>query len=330
MTNPHGHSEPETELEHEAYAWVVRFASGEANPSDLVALRRWAALSPDHAAAFDQASKVWQDVEPVARKVVGPHPLVQTRSILAKQPRLGRRAFLGGALAASAVGVAELAIHPPLGLWPSWRELLADYRTKPGEQRRVNLLGNVAIDMNTRTSISLLSTQNIARRIELISGEAIISAPPASLSLFSVLAANGRISASDARFDLRCDGQSACVTGLKGEIRIECGEAALSLIEGRQVTYSSQGFGQVVTVNPTLITAWQDGIIIFDATPVSQVVEEINRYRAGRVILTNTALGQERFSARFRISDIDGLVDKLTRVFGARATALPAGIVLLG
>ena len=63
--------------------------------------------------------------------------------------------------------------------------------------------------------------------------------------------------------------------------------------------------------------------------PVSEVIEEINRYRPGRVILTNPNLGRERFSARFRLANINGLVDKIAQVFDVRTTVLPAGIVLL-
>jgi transmembrane sensor len=330
MMEPDDRFAPATTLDHEAYAWVVRFVSGAANPADVAALRAWSARSPAHAAAFDRASKVWQAVEPVARKLaeINPPALIRDTPVRGASP--GRRAFLAGALTASVAGTAELVIHPPLGLWPSWSELTADYRTKPGEQRQISLPGHVAIDMNTRTSIALLATKNTAHRIELISGEAIISAPPESSSELTVLAADGRITASNARFDLRSDGRSACVTGIAGKILIECGPASLSLLAGQQVTYSARSFGEIATVDPDKIIAWQNGVIIFDATPVSEVIEEINRYRAGRVILTNTKLGRERFSARFRLADIGGLVDKIAQVFGARATVLPAGIVFLG
>ncbi|MEW6438306.1 MAG: FecR domain-containing protein [Pseudomonadota bacterium] len=330
MMEPDDRFAPATTLEHEAYAWVVRFVSGAASPADVAALKAWSTLSPAHAAAFDRASKVWQAVEPVAKKLAELNPPAAPGNTPARGARLGRRAFLGGALAASVVGTAELVIHPPLGLWPSWSELTADYRTKPGEQRQISLPDHIAIDMNTRTSIALRTAKSSAHRIELISGEAIISAPLASSDTFTVLAADGRITASNARFDLRSDGQSACVTGIAGKIMIACGLTSMSLLAGQQVTYSARRFGEIVTVDPDKIIAWQSGVIIFDATPVSEVVEEINRYRPGRVILTNAALGRERFSARFRLADIDGLADKIARVFGARTTILPAGIVLLG
>ncbi|WZB60942.1 FecR domain-containing protein [Achromobacter xylosoxidans] len=73
-------------------------------------------------------------------------------------------------------------VAPPFGLWPSWRELGADYRTAKGEQRRVVLPGAAVLDLNTRTSIALR-----AAGVELISGEAAISLAGAS-SPFTVSA----------------------------------------------------------------------------------------------------------------------------------------------
>ena len=38
-------------------------------------------------------------------------------------------------------GAGVAVVAPPFGLWPSWREVGADYRTAKGEQRRVVLPG---------------------------------------------------------------------------------------------------------------------------------------------------------------------------------------------
>ncbi|MRT32448.1 hypothetical protein FGX01_00680, partial [Xylella fastidiosa subsp. multiplex] len=55
-------------------------------------------------------------------------------------PMPGRRAWLGGAVAAS---VAYLAVSPPLGLWSPVTDWNADYSTATGEQREVHVAGGV-------------------------------------------------------------------------------------------------------------------------------------------------------------------------------------------
>jgi transmembrane sensor len=336
MKTPDDTSSVET-LEQEAYGWVVRFISGDAAPDDIEALKEWSAQSAAHAAAFDQASKVWRATGAATRKLstaisLGIRRNAPPSAVSPGRIDLSRRAVVGGALVASAAaGLAFVAVHPPLGLWPSWFELAADYRTGTGQQRQITLPGDVAIDMNTQTSIALRSKGNPGDGIELIAGEAVISASSTAASPFTVVAADGRVMATDARFNVRRDGRLVCITCVNGEVRVEYGPAQLELPAGRQVTYSDQGFEQQAAINPATVTAWQDGIVIFDSTPVSKVVEEVNRYRAGRVILTSAALGRERFSARFRIANIDGVVEQIARRFSVRGPrALPGGIVLLG
>lgn len=334
MTADHDESPLDpTPLEHEAYGWVVRFISGEAGRDDIEALKRWSERSPAHLAAFDQASKIWKGIDSRLSQPVTQASMVRLDGAntvaTSAHSRVGRRAFLGGALAASAAGAAFLVVRPPLGLWPSWAELAADYRTDAGEQRQIVLADSVSIDMNTRTSIALLSSKETADRIELIRGEAMLAAPKTSRPV-TVIAADGRAIATDARLNVRYDDRNVCVTCLQGLVRVEQQGAVLPLPAGQQVVYSERSVSAPVAIDSATVTAWKDGIIIFDATPIADVVAEVNRYRRGRIILTNAALGRERLNARFRIENIDRVVGQIEQVFGARATILPGGITLLG
>jgi transmembrane sensor len=325
---------PSSSLEHEAYDWVVRFVSGEACAADIKALKAWSARSPEHAAAFDEASKIWKTLDPARRRHLAEHgsvaPIVAGgRPFVPRRQHLGRRAFLGAGLAASVAGGAILVARPPLGLWPSWSELAADYRTKTGEQRMVMLADNVSVDMNTQTSIALRPSAGAPDQLELIAGEAIVSAIGGSRSI-TVLAGDGRVAAAKAQFNIRYDGDSACVACLVGDVRVEHTAAALPLPAGYQVIYSRSGLNAPVAIDPAVVAAWKDGVIIFDATPVAEVIAEVNRYQPGKIILTNAALGRERFNARFRIENMGRVVGQIEQVFGARARVLPGGITLLG
>lgn len=321
-------------LDAEAYDWVMRFADGRTGPADLAALKQWAGRSPDHVAAFDRVSRTWRSLGPVAKA------LAQDGAVAARPDRrpamsaprpmsagvlMGRRALLGGALAASAAGVAVLVARPPLDLWPSWTELAADYRTRPGERRQVAVAERVSIDMNTRTSVAVR-----AAGAELLTGEAMVVVSARQDDPFPLRAGGGRLLATDAGFNVRVDGHAVCVTCVTGDLRVERDGTALSLPPGRQVVYSDQGIGQTEAVDPAVVTAWQGGVVVFQSTPVREVVAEVNRYRPGRIILTDEGLGSRLFNARLRIENIGRVVDQIAQTFGARARELPGGIVLLG
>jgi transmembrane sensor len=324
MSESRSDLESVTSLELEAHDWVRRIASREATAADAQALQSWRARSAAHEAAFLQARQIWKTFGAAAREVR------DEQAHLAERRRarrvLTRRVMLGGALAASVAGAA--IVHPPLGLWPSLIELEADIRTGTGEQRRIALADVASVQMNTKTSL-FMKGDDSARSVELVAGEAAFSVNPDARS-FSVVAANGRTSAVGARFDVRVDGASACVTCFSDEVEVAHQTRTVRLRQRERVTYDGRGFGDVVTVDPAIAAAWQDGLIICRNTPLTDFVAELNRYRAGRIVLLSAAIGQLSVSGRFSAAQPDQALMQIQKVFGFRLRSLPGGLALIG
>jgi len=312
-------------VEREAHDWLMRFAAGDADGAELESFRQWSARNPAHAEAFARACRLWDTLGPAGEVVAvtrGGNPVVT-------RPPMRRRAFIGGTLAASAVAASYLAVRPPLGLWPSVSELTADYRTGIGEQRSIALAGGPSVELNTRTSIAFQPATEGPARIELIAGEAAITTRPDLQRTVEVIAAGGRATASEAAFNMRYEGNTVVTTCVTGAIEVSQRGGAAPLRSRQQIVYSPTGLGPVTAIDPAVVTAWKDGVLVFHSTPLIEAVAEINRYRSGRIILTNSALGRRLFNARFRIENVDAVVAQIQQVFGANVTALPGGIVLL-
>lgn len=321
---------PVDELTREARAWVSRLTSGDATSADLSTFDRWRSISPAHHRAFAEAKLLWSVLRPAAEQSIAQsavHDSASRRSGV--QHRLGRRAFLGGAMAASAVGVAVMTSRPPLGLWPSLTELRSDYRTAKGETREIQL-ADVSVALNTQTSVALLPMSGNTDQIELVSGEAAIVADRQSMRPFAVLAGGGRATGQNAAFNVRHTGSTGCVSCLTGEVLVEHGESAVRLQPQRQVTYDAHGLQPAIATDVALVTAWQHGMLVFRSDPLSRVIDEVNRYRPGRLVLMSEELGRRQVFANFRIDRIDEVVPRLQSVFGIRVRSLPGGIVLLG
>ena len=321
-------------LRKEAVGWVRRLTSGAATMADADELRQWRDKSPEHAAAFAAASLLWRDLgkagETLRRRDTGSR--LQDNAARRIGP-MSRRAFVGGGLVAASVAAGVyVAARPPLELWPSLTELSADYRTGAGEQRNVAVSDNVSIRLNTRTSIARQSSDEGGERLKLIAGEASFATARQGRTLI-VEAADSEMTATAARFDVRYlqhdDGASVCATCLRGELRVARGGDRATVMAGQQLRYDAQGEMQVRSVDIDVMSAWHDGVLIFRATPLSEVVTEVNRYRAGRIIVTSAALGRAPVSGRFRISRLDDILTQIEQAFGARMRALPGGIVLL-
>lgn len=319
-------------IEREAHAWVRRLTSGEASAEDGAALQRWCSLSPAHAAAFCEASQFWNAFGPAGQglREQDSRGRENARDAARRSVRagvvVGRRTLLAGGLAASAA--AAMVIRPPLRLWPSLSELRADYRTGTGEQRQIAMSDGVSVRLNSQTSLSIASGRN-ADAVELVAGEASFQTGGLNSAPFSVVARGGRTSAISANFEVRLIGTSACVTCLANDVQVDFRGQQVTLRERQQVTYGDQGLAGVLTIDPAVVAAWQRGLIIFNMMPLADVIDELNRYRPGRIVLLNTRLARSPVNGRFKIDDPDEALVQIERAFGVHRRTLPGGLVLL-
>jgi transmembrane sensor len=318
------------QLKRDARRWVEQLVSGEATAVDFEAAQRWRRRSPDHEAAFAEATRLWRNFGPAARELLaveGP-PAWPRTSWKSSQSVMNRRAVLGAAGASMAAVAAYAVIDPRLGFWESFRELRADYRTATGQQRSLTLADNVSVQMNTQTSIAIPAADE-NDKIKLIAGQAAFAIPPQATKPLVVLADSGRTIAKAARFEVRNTDASVCVTCFEGEIEVEQERQARTIGMNQMVRYDRKGIGEVAAINPVEALAWQHGVLIFRATPLSDVIVEINRYRPGRIILLNSALRTKTISGRFEVARIDDVLVWIGGIVGAKSRTLPGGIVLL-
>lgn len=272
--------------------------------ADAKALKAWCAQSPEHAQAFEQAKTLWQRLGAAAEQ--------------AERPRhFGRRAFLGGAIAASAA-VVMVNVGVPGG----FAGLTADYRTEVGEQRQVLLSEGVSLELNTQTRIS-----RVGQGIELLEGEVEVLADVAQP--LKVQAGQGWLSAAQARFNVRHTDRNVCVTCIEGWLSVDVAGRNVRLESGRQLTYGAAGMGEVTSVDAHAVVAWREQVLVFNNATLATVVDEINRYRPGMLVLLNKELGKRRVQARFSLQQLAGVALLIRDAYGARCTELPGGVVLL-
>ena len=296
-------------LHSEAHDWLVLLTSGRATVADARALRQWCAQSPEHARAFEDAKVLWHNLQPAAERVQSPR-------------RFGRRAFLGGAIAASAAFLLVRGTIPG-----GFEGLGADYITEVGQQKRFEPADGVRMELNTQTRINQRAGDDGVQGFELVSGE--VEVQTARLPL-AMQAGGGWLRASQARFNLRNTDQQVCVTCLDGSVDVNVDGRSLRLQPGEQLTYDSQRVGAVQSVDTAAVMNWRQQVLVFNGATLSQMIDEINRYRPGRIVITGTALQARRVQERIPLPDLDTFIDLVRDVYGARVVHMPGGVVLIG
>ncbi|MBH1405740.1 FecR domain-containing protein, partial [Stenotrophomonas maltophilia] len=244
-------------------------------------------------------------------------------------PRGRRRALLGAAIAAPASLVVVAAIRPPLGLWPSVTAMAADFHTGTGERLQIAPLPQLKIELGTQSSLRRRADTQ-GEGFELVQGQAAIETQAGlRLALFAgpgcVIADEGAV-----RLDVRNTHGQVRVTCLQGSARIEHPQGRLQLQTGQQTQYDERLSGVVTEAVASEVSAWTEGMLVFRRAPLREVVEEINRYRRGKVLLGESALARAPVSGRFRIDDPDAALEQLRLTMSLDLRRFPGGIAVLG
>ena len=334
MQQPPGHEPRPDPAAREAQAWVRRLTSGKARTGDARALQQWCRASDANQRAFSAAYRRYAAVKQAAALAAADDPALaawRQPPPVAPAIALGRRRFVAGGMAlASAAAVGLLVVRPPLALWPSLQALQADYKTGTGEQRALALGEGLRVELNTRSSLSVRTGNGSGQAlgVDLIEGQVAIDIAGKSAP-FSVYAGGGSVQAVDASFEVQHVDGGVCVTCIDGLVQVALKGDRLNLGPGQQLRYGASGLQPVRPVDTASVTAWREGLLNFQRTALVQVIEEINRYRPGRVILLSKQLEGRPVSGQFHLDDLGKAIVQIQRLFKLDMTALPGGIVVL-
>ncbi|MEE4450572.1 FecR family protein [Novosphingobium resinovorum] len=312
-----------------AAEWVVRLGDGPLDPGSRREFDAWLAASPDHAAAFKHAQAAWGQMGKLGQAPgsLARHSVRASTSAAPVPPRRRRFAPLG-AMAASvaiAVGISSAWLGDPITY------LRADHRTAIARTGSFTLPDGSRVDLGPSSAIALNYDEQ-ERRVELLSGVAYFTAVPKAQAggrPFVVEAANGTSQALGTRFQVDRLSDGAAVTVMEHDVAVSAADNArrsrrVVLSPGQKVHYDAAGGLYAATpANPELALAWRQGRLVFDREPLAEVVAELNRYRAGRIMVIGDRLAAEKVSGVFDAKDIDGALDALAAETGARRFSGP-------
>ncbi|WP_422000653.1 FecR family protein [Reyranella sp.] len=327
-----GPGDRQDEIEDSAALWAARLGEGPIDADAQRRLARWLAEDPRHRAAFAEAQAAWRLMEAVARSP-GDALAATPRPLLAKGPakaaaRWWRPAM---ALAASLLVLVAGAIAWQGDLVPL---VAADYRTAPGERRTVALADGSRVELGPHSAIALRFDAR-ERRIELLQGLAYFIAAPrrgAEERPFVVQAGTGRARALGTEFEVQRLSGAAEVTVVEHEVAVaarpadaaaDAPLAEVVLSPGQSVRYSAAGLGPVRAADLDRALAWRRDRLVFDRAPLAEVVETVNLYRRGRIVLGSAALAQRRVSGVFDMTDPDAVLAAIARELGAHTVSAP-------
>ena len=317
----------------------MRLHAGGLSATEQAQLAQWQAADPRHPQALVFARQTWEALgelrlDPELAATAPPRRQAARPAATIPRPRRRRRLVRAASVAMLALAVALGWLQGPQALL----YLQADYLTGKGEVRTVQLADGSQVELDSGSAIRL-DYSGDKRQVQLLAGSAVFDVAPMAgeeKRPFIVQSAGGQTRALGTRFVVgRESAQQAWVGVLQHSVAVSLdapaqrGASERVLQEGQSVRYDPQsGVVALDGLDLQRATSWRRGVLVFDRQPLGLVVERLNRYRPGRVVLTNSALAQRQVSGVFRLDMLDAALVTLTQELQVQRFDL-AGVSLI-
>lgn len=318
--------------------WFSRMRSGSLSASDETALEDWLDHDPANRSAYDAVERTWAALE-----LVRMHPRVLAmRDALPRAPE--RRPFrleryfppqaIAACLAAAVVGVIGLtswqttrpkAPVPATATAGLYQPHL--YQTDAGQRSVITLPDGTEVMLHEGARLRTLAERG-RRVVRLETGRAFFRVAKDKDHPFVVQASGRTVTALGTAFEVSVDKQAFAITLVEGRVRVQAPVAAApslgtrsnglatpsiettEMVAGSQLAGDFNGWS-VTRKDVGEATSWTRDQLIFEAQPLSNVVEQMNRRSPRKIVIADDDVGQTLVSGNFRPGDVDGFARAL-------------------
>ncbi|OYW46406.1 MAG: hypothetical protein B7Z33_03190 [Sphingomonadales bacterium 12-68-11] len=312
-------------VRQQASDWIAKL-NGPQGDVERAAFERWYRADPDHAAAYDRLSVIFEASSQIRAVPV-------SAGLERPGPGAGRYAFAAAAAGVCIVllGVAALVLRQTT-LSPAIDVQQDVFAAGDSASRTLRLADGSQVVLSPGSQLHVVLDRG-ERRLTLRRGEGRFTVFHEARP-FIVLAQGTRVTARGTQFVVRLDSRGTRVSLIEGRIEVSYPPSAdrpeqlISLTAGQQLMVPAQpppsGEGPDVTG-----TSPQPAMIDFDDVRLAQAVEQVNRQSHQQIRLADAAIADLRVTGAFRAGDVEGFARSVASALGLEVSYDAAGMLWL-
>ena len=287
--------------------------------------RVWLEAHPENRAAWELATEVYADTGDLPAKA-------STHTGIDEESRSPWRAVATVAL------LALIALS--VGWWGYSYKSAHTLLTALGEQRTLILEDGTRVELNTNSRIVERYNDRV-RAVTLEAGEVYFKISPEPRP-FVVYAGSRAILALGTEFVIRredTEDTSLAVTLIEGKaavVPVQSARAvptaavggAKTLKPGQRLRLTRAGVLNIDTPSIDRETAWRHGRVVFEDTPLSEAIDELNRYNTVKLRLSSNVPDSLRVGGTFLTTDAENFADSVKAQYGLQLSRDSQGLIL--
>jgi len=311
------------EIDEQAAAWVWRMESGGTSGAEPQAFEDWLRQDPRHRRAFEEMSQAWRALDGLQETKRGEK--IATFTDAAKRATFrDRRPWWFAAAAVIVATVVSLA-------WLNRDGGVQTFSTAVGQRSNVTLADGSIVTLNTNTIVEAQIGGHV-REIYLRKGEAHFQVAHDRSRPFLVHAGDSVVRAVGTQFEVRVRADNHVdVLVTEGRVMVQAdaeesqstpaavrrasaaAASARAVSAGEELSTARAAY-EVIPLSPAQLStelAWREGAIVFDSEPLSEAIDEIERYTDARIVVRDPQIAALRVGGRFKTDDLQGFLDGL-------------------
>ncbi|GAB2507581.1 FecR family protein [Microbulbifer agarilyticus] len=302
----------------QACAWIARLRSDSVSDADRRAFASWMSDDSANRQAFDEMAELWGDLGALSHMPLNelyPEsvPTNETASVKNPSSRKTEPAsgwnlpqwLLGGGAVAACLTVALWVGNQWLQQAPASQQV---YATAVGETRTVSLADGSQVQLNTNSELVVTFSRD-ERRTQLLRGEAYFDVARQTARPFTVAAGEANIRVLGTQFNVERNRSNTRVSVTGGVVAVSEARTAsglqpesVKLTRNQKVSVTGSGLSDISRTSADEALDWTRGQLVFDRTPLSEALEELNRYLNVPAAAAPT-VGDRTLSGTFELAD---------------------------
>ncbi len=338
-------------LQTQAAEWMATLDAESPSPEDVRGFRLWVNADPAHAAAFKEMIEFWDEMNILTEAVLPRELLAESntdssdnKGLFDRWRTISFKPF--AALASAAVVAVSLVMLVPLFEKPGV------YTTAIGEQKTIQLPDNSVVQLNTNSRL-LVDFSDARRQLTLTQGEAHFDVSHNPERPFEVNAGQGLVRAIGTAFTVHLRKIDVEVIVTEGTVEVDhsksennakappntaekasktAPEPVLQVKAGSMLIYDREQLHQIESLVASQLKkqlAWREGMLVFKAEPLEQVVAEISRYTPLKIIIPERSTREMMVGGLFKVGDTASLFEALEDSFDIHVKEVSDNVVYL-
>ncbi len=322
---------------------IARYLSGECTQKEREVIEARMRFDPELQHIVHLMSEVWNvpesdsdevDLETLWQEVAlraGILRAVEKRQLHKKTWRLSRWTFQQRPIRALRyVAIIALAVFIPYLIfrtfgfpWASWNREMNVVTVDTGKRFTVTLEDGSRVTLDAGSRLAYPKEFETEVREVVLEGEGFFEIAPDTERPFIVRAYNARVRVLGTQFNIRAweSSQGIVVSVTEGKVFLESSadvsNEGVVLTQGQMSILKDDGIpSEPVDVDAEKYLGWMHNEIVFQDTPLGDVLRQLERWYGLHFILSDPCLADERVSVHIRKTSVDDILELVSALSG--------------